>query len=556
MPKLTHHYSHALVRIAVLTPVTANKDERAPLQLVGAVISLLADDNDVPARAVQASCFRLPKNGRKQGSLFYDEVVMTAEQALAWYRSQPDTLVTPVPAHASRSSDGQALQSNHWQDLPNWPTFGVHYSEESTFYDVMSNHLPFSVAELTQYHRRLTADKKWAVESANSFAGLIVNDPDAIEFLQQRLHINFHDYPEYLGGMCLLAPSTLVRNVDLSLERCEQGHESLAIQVIAQPGKDLNGLFVIYTAVQNDVLTHCQQYPVPPSGLVRIAHKGKLHQTALVLTHEEQGVLLQQPLTSFCRQISSRMSVSSMGNRVSVPSTDATDAPQTTYAVAGYLDSNVSVLGEGPSAVEERIARSAGARSLRLKRQRYEQQWFSAGDREEALKFVRSKLGHAQKRIIIADPYFNALQIEQLLYAVQQGHCEVNVLTNADVFKGAKKKHYRCKKTQEEAQGETQEKEVSRLSKVQEFDSAIKKLLSTHSLYNLQIKVAVHAEAKFHDRFLIVDQNAWLLGSSLNSLGTQPTMIIRIPDAKVVIDEIEALMAKAESFTNYFRSLQ
>lgn len=549
MPKLTHYYSHALVRIAVLAPVAAEKGERAPLQLVGAVISLLADDHDVPARAAKASCFRLPY---KQGSLFYDEVVMTAEQALDWYRSQPDALVTPIPAHASRSSDGQPLQANHWQDLPSWPTLGVHYSEESVFYDAMPNRLPFAVTELTQYHRRLTADDKWAVEKANGFADWIVHNPDAVEFLQQRLHINFHDYPEYLGGMCLLAPNTVVRNIDLSLERCEQGHESLAIQVVAQPGKDLNSLFIIYTAVQNDVLTHCQQYPVPASGFVRVAHKGKLHQAGLVLTHEEQGVLLQQPLTSFCRQISSRMSVSSMDRMVSVPSTDKADAPQTTYAVAGYLDNNVSVMGEGLSAVEERISRSAGARSLRLKRQLYEQQWFSAGDREEALKFVRSKLSRAHKRIIIADPYFNALQIEQLLYAVQQGYCEVNVLTNADVFKGEKKKHCGCKETP----AETQEKDVSRLSKIQEFASTLKKLLSTHSLNNLHIKVAVHAEAKFHDRFLIVDQNAWLLGSSLNSLGTQPTMIIRIPDAKIVIDEIEALMAKAESFTDYSEALQ
>ena len=532
MPDFIDNYSYALVRIAVLAPPA--KGERLPLQLVAAVISLVANGDDLPVRTAKESCFRLPN---KQGSLFYDELIMTAKKAVDWYRSTPDSLVTPIPNSKPRANDGKPLQASDWQELPSLPVLGARYDEEFTFFDGASNHLPFTVNELTQFHRRLTADDNWAVEQANSIGSCIYHSPEAVEFLHQRLHINFHDYPEYLGGMCLLVPNTQVQAINLSLTHCEQGHESLAIHVIAQPGKNFQGLSIIYTAVQDDVLTHCQQYSVPSSGFLLVPHQGKLHQAGLVLTHKEQGVLLHKSLTSFYRQMTSRISSSSLGNLISVPSTDKANAPHTTYAAADYLDNNVTVIGEGPTAVEERIARSAGARNLRWQSKRYDQQWFSAGDREQALKFVRSKLKNARQRIIIADPYFDKLQIEQLLYAVPQGDCNVYVLTNADVFKAENNKG-------------------SRLLKVQEFASTLSKLLNIHSLKNLNIKVAVDAEAKFHDRFLIVDDSAWLLGSSLNSLGTQPTMIIRIPNAKVVIVEIEALMAKAQSFTDYFEALQ
>lgn len=545
MPTFIDNYTHALLRITVFAPKPV-KIEKQPLQLVGAVISLVNNTQDLPPRTEQPSCFRL---NEANGTLFYDELVMTAQKAVDWYRSDFESFLTPIPEQEPRQRDGKHLQASQWQDLPLWPMLGIRYDEAYDFFNASVNYLPFTVNELMQFHRRLTADDKWAVDKPGSLGNFIFNNPDAVEFLQQRLRINFYDYPEYLGGMCLLVPNAQVQEVKSFLVRSNQGYESLAVQVIAQHGKNLKDLSVIHTAVQDDVLTHCQHYSVPSSGLLLIPHKGKLHQAGLVLSHERHGVLLQQPLTSFFRQISSRISSSSIINLISVPSTDKDNAPVTTYAAAGYLNNDVTVIGEGVTVVEERVTRSAGRRSLRRQSKRYEQQWFAAGDRAEALTFVRTKLGSARERIIIADPYFDKLQIQQLLHAVPQGDCEVNILTNADVFKGSKKKNCFKRKT-------IGSDGVTRLQKVQEFEGALTQLLSTHQLDNLTILVAEHADAKFHDRFLIVDHNAWLLGSSLNSLGTQPTMVIRIPNPQVVITEITILMKKSKPFADYLKSVK
>ncbi|SUA59310.1 Uncharacterised protein [Oligella ureolytica] len=130
MPEFLKNYSYALVRIAVLAPPA--KGESLPLQLVAAVISLVANGDDLPVRAAKASCFRLPN---KQGSLFYDELVMTAKKAVDWYRSTPDSLVTPIPNSKPRANDGKPLQASDWQDLPSWPVLGARYDEEFTFFD-------------------------------------------------------------------------------------------------------------------------------------------------------------------------------------------------------------------------------------------------------------------------------------------------------------------------------------------------------------------------------------------------------------------------------------
>lgn len=528
-----NNYTHALVRLAVFAPPPVDGPQQ-PLQLVGAVVSLFNGIEDLPPRAGGPSCFRLPK---KQGSLFYDELVMTAEKAMNWYRSDFDSLQTPMPEEAPKKSDGKPLLATQWQDLPAWPVMGARFDTTQNYWDNSANNLPFSIGEPTQFHRRLTADASWDVDACESLGSIIYDQSEAVEFLHQRLHINFHDYPEYLGGMCLLVPNTQVQDIKLFLESSNEVDETLIIQVTAQPKKDFKDLSIILMSVQDDVLTHCDKYSIPSSGLLLIPHKGKLQQTALVLIHEDQGVLLQQPLTSFYRQMSSSISSSAVNgsNVITAPSTDKKNSTNTTYTKADYLTNNTKVIGEGPTAVEERIARSAGARRLRIQRKRYEQQWFSSTDREKALSFVREKLSGSRERIIIADPYFNKLQIKQLLYAVPQGNCDITILTNADIFKANNR--------------ETN-------SRAQEFNEALNELLYTHKLSNLNILVAESAEAKFHDRFLIVDHSAWLLGSSLNSLGTQPTMVIRIPDPQVVITEIRTLMSRSMPFTDYLKSLK
>jgi hypothetical protein len=45
-------------------------------------------------------------------------------------------------------------------------------------------------------------------------------------------------------------------------------------------------------------------------------------------------------------------------------------------------------------------------------------------------------------------------------------------------------------------------------------------------------------ERPIHDRFLIVDEKVWHLGSSLNAFGTRGTMLIELDEAEAMIPEL------------------
>ena len=50
-----------------------------------------------------------------------------------------------------------------------------------------------------------------------------------------------------------------------------------------------------------------------------------------------------------------------------------------------------------------------------------------------------------------------------------------------------------------------------------------------------------------HDRFLLCDDKVWMLGSSLNAYGTRGTMLLRLPEPKSVIQELERVWEKAKT---------
>jgi hypothetical protein len=62
---------------------------------------------------------------------------------------------------------------------------------------------------------------------------------------------------------------------------------------------------------------------------------------------------------------------------------------------------------------------------------------------------------------------------------------------------------------------------------------------------NSSIKVFVMTgkQPVIHDRYLIIDDNVWLSGNSLNALGVRLSTIIKLPDPSPLISEVEKILS-------------
>ena len=62
-------------------------------------------------------------------------------------------------------------------------------------------------------------------------------------------------------------------------------------------------------------------------------------------------------------------------------------------------------------------------------------------------------------------------------------------------------------------------------------------------LQKIECRVLRGEKSPLHDRFLVIDDNVYLLGSSLNEVGNRTTTISRVPAPGEMIDQAESWWA-------------
>lgn len=122
---------------------------------------------------------------------------------------------------------------------------------------------------------------------------------------------------------------------------------------------------------------------------------------------------------------------------------------------------------------------------------------------------------------MVADPYLGATQLGQFLYAVHGSEVSVTLLTTSLAFQ-----------PQRDA-GQT---------KVEQLHVFKRSLEELNKHQQLTPDVRVISASSLHDRFLVIDDDVWFVGNSLNSLGEKASMIVKLPDPNEVIERLHELV--------------
>ncbi|EPJ77233.1 hypothetical protein CFII64_24134 [Pseudomonas sp. CFII64] len=148
------------------------------------------------------------------------------------------------------------------------------------------------------------------------------------------------------------------------------------------------------------------------------------------------------------------------------------------------------------------------------------------------MRFIQNLIRSAQSRLIIADPYLAGLQLGQYLYAVNGADIKVTLFTSNLAFNPKDKQ--------------------TKLDRLNEFDSWIGKL-SDHQ--KVQATVLILPPSVLHDRFLVVDDDVWFVGASLNALGDKASMIVKLPNPDEIIERLGSMQQQALSLASYIKKL-
>jgi hypothetical protein len=269
-----------------------------------------------------------------------------------------------------------------------------------------------------------------------------------------------------------------------------------------------------------------------------------------VISHPKQGLLRHRPPTSFLRSVNIQMSVTEKELHVSVPSTDSLQSPMNRFTAAHSQRVSHQTLQSKPipENVNSRLASAQRSRQIARHATQLEQTWFAEGDREAALEFVRERIARANTRVIIAEPYFGVMQILQFLPSISSSHVRIEVLTSVLAFMGNSPKL-------SGNNNQASSRSFATWQKVQEFQRELKQLQNVLET-PVNVTIMPGNPPMLHDRFLVIDDQVWFLGNSLNSLGTRGSMTVKLPDARPVLTQLEVLLRDGEPFERYFVRLQ
>lgn len=520
-------------------------------RMVFGSVTLLSPDRPCPKSSQGVDRHNIA--GGKRGTVYFRRTVLTAQDAIRWYRSSPTALLTPIPStpgEIEHDLDDTPIAPTTFQDDPEWPSLGMPFAADFLNYPGgPGDPAPFASPKSSRMHRRF---------GVNTGFDAITADQKAVAFLKRRIHVNIADYSEYLGSLALIVPDPILRAIHHFIVPAEADTpERLVYRLVARPGESLAGLSLTILERRANLLSRFETLAVPEDGLVIRPRPLPVQASGYFITHPVHGILAASPPTPFLRTV--HVSVGVMGRRVRVdaPQSDSPRSKSAAYEVNEFEHEIPVAAGDRePIPTIGRIVEAESRRERRAEASRYDQTWFDSGTRTEAMAFLRARIAGARSKVLVADPYFGARQILQFLHAVPRTQIDFFLLTSRLAFENDPCESDSLSTTPPSSAADGPSGESAKLKKsletrrIEEFRNAME-TLKKRGMRSACASVLRGKNPPLHDRFLVVDDKVWFLGNSLNTLGERASLILQVPDPEPVIQRLDRMNSQARPFEDY-----
>lgn len=485
-PILDSDYRHALVHLAWY-----REDSRRFL-LFG-MVELFPSELPSPD-PTKEQALPVRSLGRRH-SVYVRRIVMTAEDALAWYaKCREGHVMLP-----NTNGEWDLLVTSQFREEPAWPNL------------LTTHQLPF--------HNWGTVRAHHLVQTAIlPEARLPLTNLTAVGWLTDKLFFNFLEFGEWLGSISLIAPNPVLRNLHHTLA-VEEAGEASDIHLIERQGHDVHKLVLYLGEHRYGGVVSYRSIDLDGNYL-RIFHVGRTEQVSLALVCPQRGVLEWHDPVGFLRQIGTTIEMASATKIVKVP--DTSGRPGETYEQTVMTKGGEFVIGDTTSDDGDVAVHFNSARRSRERKEeagRLGQKLFH-GDENEARSFVRGLISQARQRVWIVDPYFTTPELFAYALATSRSEVDVKIVTSAERLRG------RDQIAPTREAGEVLLEQVKALSEKGRFE----------------ILVMTGSRSPIHDRFLVIDDDVWLSGNSLHSIGERAGMMIKLPAPELVMDLIMGII--------------
>lgn len=431
-----------------------------------------------------------------QSCIHVERFIVSAQEALSWYLECRNGGVT-VPGVKNK-----ILLTGSFEEEPTWPHL------------ITANDLPFHCWGVVRAHHLIQGAVPEEVNKL--FSGDAEHIKKIVGWLKDKLFFDLQHYQEWKGSLHFIAPNPVFRSFHQRLGVSEDGSESSDCHLELRAGRDLTQLD-LYLSERHPtgIVSFCRKEINSP--FFSIPHIDRTEQVEYMIHSSRYGVLDWHEPVSFLRSITFQSNIVSGKKIVSVP-----DSRGKNYEVQQLTSASSRMVGdkESRSSISGYLRQHDVLRKRRKESERLGQKWFH-GNQEEATTFVRQLIMNAQKRVFIVDPYFATVELFSFALATSRSEVEVVILTAAE-----------DNLMNTDRADATREGGEVLYSQVQAYGQHEK----------IKVFVMTGDPPPVHDRFLVVDNDVWLSGNSLHTIGNRAGMMIKLPYPDEVAKHLENLL--------------
>lgn len=348
----------------------------------------------------------------------------------------------------------------------------------------------------------------------------------ALSWLSEKVEWDFRVDPEELGAARLLVVDPDLANVGVSRDLAPRSR-GFGIRVEANfRNAPVDGYTFILHRNRPRGAEAPIWFPLTGKHLIELPHEPETFSYDVV--HDRRGLVVQDPTMCFLEGVN--ISIGTVMTTRNVTIAASGDRPEDTYSVPLLNEPDIVRLATNPQGVTAAKVLAANY-ARREKRVSPYQQWFE-GDADAAAKTLRELIKATRTSAWIVDPYFDETELGRFALAVGHTSAPIKILTSAEGLRTNAKRDSMPAGARLGARAQA----VMRGPGAQE---------------QIEIRVMAGVRPDVHDRFLMVDDALWLLGSSLNEFGSRGTMLVAIPDPRTVSGKIQEAWGRAMALDDW-----
>lgn len=346
-----------------------------------------------------------------------------------------------------------------------------------------------------------------------------------LRVLVEKAQVDLTLVPELWQSCHLFQPRPVLRYVGTRLDFSEEtGERAVLVDIVPRKGAKLDGLMIELEELRATGKRVLARFN-PVDWFYRLPLTEDVGQLTLRVYHDTFGLLIEQGPFVFLKGIDTNIGLVTRERRLVIPAKGG--QPEESLRIPISQQDHVVSVGRSernPSGsrvlmnVKHRLKSTSGPES--------KQQWFE--DREPARREIRRILSGARERALIVDPFFSADEVLRFLPVVANQNARLQVLTSSSGLRKIA------------IPGSDLKGRELELVQMKRLRDELKVAVERRDLNATEVRVMGGKSSAIHDRFLLVDERVWLLGSSLNEFGSRGTMLVELPLPSRIVSKLDA----------------